>query len=44
MIVERMNANVNFFKIMLSRYRNRCRCFGLRTSLICGIINFENRV
>jgi len=43
MIVECVNAKVKVFKIASSGYRNRCRRFALRMSLLCGIINFENR-
>ena len=42
MVVENVNAKIKVFKITANKYRNRRRRFGLRMSLICGIINFEN--
>ncbi|MDR2551923.1 MAG: IS5/IS1182 family transposase, partial [Treponema sp.] len=33
---------IKVFKITSNKYRNRRRRFGLRMSLICGLINFEN--
>ncbi|MDR2204351.1 MAG: IS5/IS1182 family transposase, partial [Nitrososphaerota archaeon] len=30
--------------ITSSKYRNRRKRFGLRMALICGIINYENRL
>lgn len=41
-LIENINAKVKVFKITSSRYRNRRKRYGLRMSLICGIINFEN--
>ncbi len=43
-IIENINAKVKVFKIVANRYRNRRKRFGLRMSLICGIINFERGV
>jgi len=42
-LVENINAQVKVFKITANKYRNRRKRFGLRMSLICGIINRENR-
>ena len=42
-VVEHINAKIKTFKIMAHPYRNHCRRYLLRVSLICGIINFENR-
>jgi hypothetical protein len=41
-LIEHINAKIKVFKIMSNKYRNRRRRFGLRISLICGLINFEN--
>jgi hypothetical protein len=41
-LVENINAKIKVFKITSNKYRNRRKRFGLRMSLICGIINFEN--
>ena len=41
--VEHINAKIKIFKIMAYPYRNHCERHLLRLSLICGIINFENR-
>jgi len=41
MLIARMYAKINVFKITWSKYRNRRKRFGLRMTLICGIINFE---
>jgi len=41
MLVENINAKVKVFKITSNKYRNRRKRFGLRMSLICGIINHE---
>jgi hypothetical protein len=41
-LVEHINAKIKVFKITSNKYRNRRRRFGLRMSLICGLINFEN--
>ena len=40
-LIENINAKVKVFKIVANKYRNRRKRFGLRMSLICGIINFE---
>lgn len=40
-LIENINAKVKVFKITANRYRNRRKRYGLRMSLICGIINFE---
>jgi hypothetical protein len=42
-IVEYINAKIKTFKCMAYPYRNHCKRHLLRLSLICGIINFENR-
>jgi hypothetical protein len=42
-LIENINAKIKVFKIISSKYRNRRKRFGLRMSLICGIMNFENR-
>jgi len=42
-LIENINAKIKVFKITANKYRNRRRRFGLRMSLICGIINFENK-
>jgi hypothetical protein len=41
--VEHINAKIKTFKIMAYPYRNHRKRHLLRLSLICGIINFENR-
>lgn len=41
MLIENINAKIKTFKITACKYRNRRKRFGLRMSLICGIINFE---
>jgi len=40
-MIENINAKIKVFKILANKYRNRRRRFGLRMSLICGIINSE---
>lgn len=40
-LIENINAKIKVFKITANKYRNRRKRFGLRMSLICGIINFE---
>ena len=40
-LIENINAKVKVFKITANKYRNRRKRFGLRMSLICGILNFE---
>ena len=42
MLVENTIAKVKVFKITSNKYRNRRKRFGLRVSLICGIVNYEN--
>jgi transposase len=42
-LIENINAKIKVFKIIANKYRNHRKRFGLRMSLICGIINFENR-
>jgi len=42
-LIENINAKIKVFKIASSRYRNRRKRYGLRMSLICGIINFESQ-
>ena len=41
-LIENINAKVKVFKITSNKYRNRRKRFGLRMSLICGIINHES--
>ncbi len=43
-LVENINAKIKVFKITANRYRNRRNRFGLRMAIICGIINFENKI
>jgi transposase len=40
-LIENINAKLKVFKITANTYRKRRKRFGLRMSLICGIINFE---
>jgi len=40
-LIENINAKIKVFKITAVKYRNRRKRYGLRLSLICGIINFE---
>ena len=42
-LIENINAKIKVFKITSNKYRNRRKRFGLRMSLICGLVNFENR-
>jgi len=42
-LIENINAKIKVFKITANRYRNRRKRYGLRMSLICGIINADNR-
>jgi hypothetical protein len=42
-VIEHVNAVIKVFKIFSEPYRNHLRRHLLRMSLICGIINFENR-
>jgi hypothetical protein len=41
-LIEHISAKIKVFKITSNKYRNRRRRFGLRMSLICGLIKFEN--
>jgi hypothetical protein len=41
-LIENINAKIKVFKITANKYRNRRCRFGLRMSLICGVINFES--
>jgi len=41
--VENIIAKFKVFKIVANKYRNRRKRFELRTSLICGILNYENK-
>lgn len=43
-LIENINAKIKVFKILANKYRNRRTRFGLRMSLICGIINHESRI
>jgi len=43
-LIENINAKIKVFKITANRYRNRRKRYGLRMSLICGIINAEARM
>jgi len=43
MLIENIIAKFKVFKIFSNKYRNRRKRFELRTSLICGILNYENR-
>jgi len=43
-LIENINAKIKVFKIVANIYRNRRKRFGLRMALICGFINFENRI
>ena len=43
-LVENIIAKIKVFKVTSNKYRNRRKRFGLRMSLICGVINFENRI
>jgi hypothetical protein len=40
-LIENINAKVKVFKVFANKYRNRRKRFGLRMSLVCGIINSE---
>ena len=40
-LIENINAKLKVFKVFANKYRNRLKRFGLRMSLICGIINSE---
>jgi len=42
-LIENINAKIKVFKITANRYRNRRKRYGLRVSLICGIINAETQ-
>ena len=41
--VENIIVKFKVFKIVANKYRNRRKRFELRVSLICGILNYENR-
>lgn len=38
---EHVIGKLKVFRILMERYRNRCRRFGLRVNLISAIYNFE---
>ncbi len=40
-IIEHIHRNLNIFRILSSRSRNRRRRFGLRFNLIAGIYKYE---
>ncbi|WP_342263713.1 transposase family protein [Spiroplasma endosymbiont of Clivina fossor] len=40
-VIEHVFARLKRFKILVYRYRNKIRRFGLRFNLISGIYNFE---
>jgi hypothetical protein len=42
-VIEHIHRRLKIFRILLSRYRNRRRRFGLRLNLIAGIYNYELR-
>jgi hypothetical protein len=42
-LIENINAKIKVFKITANKYRNRRKRYGLRMSLVCGIVNFEAR-
>ena len=42
--IEHINRYIKRFKILSSRYRNKRRRLALRTSLICGIYNFQHNL
>ena len=39
--VEHINAKIKTFQILKQKYRNRRKRYHLRTTLICGLINFD---
>lgn len=39
--IEHINAKIKAFKIVVHKYRNRRKRFGLRFNLICTLINFD---
>jgi hypothetical protein len=43
-LIENINAKIKVFKITSNRYRNRRKRYGLRMSIVCGIINFESNI
>jgi len=43
-LIENINAKIKVFKIAANQYRNRRKRYGLRISLICGIINAETQI
>ena len=42
--IEHINAKIKVFQIFTQKYRNRRKRFALRLNLICGLINFDNRL
>jgi hypothetical protein len=40
-LIEHVNCRLKRFRILAERYRNRRRRFGLRMSLICGLVNYD---
>jgi hypothetical protein len=40
-VVEQVNRSLKIFKILSSRYRNRCRRYGLRCNLLSALYNYE---
>ena len=44
MKIEHVIGRVKRFKIVSERYRNQIKRFLLRFNLICGIVNFHNRI
>jgi hypothetical protein len=39
--IEHINAKIKTFQILKQKYRNRRKRYHLRTTLICGLINFD---
>ena len=44
MKIEHIVGRIKRFKIVAERYRNRLKRLLLRFNLICGIVNYENRL
>ncbi len=44
MKIEHVIGRIKIFKIVGERYRNHRKKFTLRFSLICGIVNYQNRI
>ena len=42
--VEHINAKIKTFQILKQKYRNRRKRYHLRTTLICGLINFDRNM